>query len=214
MKNQSEEELAKHFIDFFRDQDLYFEVPAAGIIDIVVKTGIITTAIEVKTSFNFSVLEQAIKNCNFANYSYVAVPKASLATRNFQKKLCKDYGVGILEYNPGKYTTSAGRVEELLKPRLNRKIYKLKLHEYHKESVAGSISNRITAFGNYVRMLKEYISCRPKGSPIDEVFRVGFVHYSSVYSFKSCLARHISDGTITGVRIEKGVIYPDKQQSA
>lgn len=214
MKNQSEEELAKHFIDFFRDQDLYFEVPAGGIIDIVVKSGYVTTAIEVKTTFNFGVLEQAIKNCQYTNYSYIAVPASDKPyTRHFQEKLCRDYGVGLLVYQSPVHGRTEG-ITETVKPRLNRLVYRIKLHEYHKESVAGSQSNRMTAFKNYVRTLQQHIRRHPSGISLKKVFDEGFVHYASVSVFKRCLSDHIRTGLITGMKLHEGVIYPDKQQSA
>jgi hypothetical protein len=207
MRAQSEQELAKHFISHFADQDLYFEVPAAGIIDIVMKSGQVITAIEVKTSFNFGVLEQAIKNKGYAHYSYIAVPSAR--KRWFQEQVCKDYGVGLLECEHSQWD-DRWIVREIIAPRLNRRVVKIKLQEYHKESVAGSQHERMTSFKHFVRQLQQTVSRYPQGVAFQDVFKMGITHYSSMSSFKSCLAKYIAQGIITGLRVENGMIYPNK----
>ncbi|CAG5001645.1 hypothetical protein DYBT9275_02711 [Dyadobacter sp. CECT 9275] len=200
MKTQSEQELAKDFIAFFQDQDMYFEVPVAGgIIDIVVKTDLIITAIEVKTCFNFAVLEQAIRNKRFAHYSYIAVPKGN--KRWFQEQVCKDYGVGLLE-------SWNGYVSEIVRPKLNRKVVRISIEQYHKESVAGSQNERMTAFKNFVKQLQLMAIRYPAGIEFNDIFKTGYSHYSSVSSLKSCVSQYVSRGIITGIKIENGRIYP------
>ncbi len=62
----TEAELAQKFVEYLQDQyELYFEVEG---VDIVAKNGHILIAVEVKTSLNFRVIEQAYKSKVF-NYA-------------------------------------------------------------------------------------------------------------------------------------------------
>lgn len=58
----TEAELAIPFLNYFSDWDVYQEVPAGGIVDIVAERKPIRISIEVKKSLNFEVIEQARKN--------------------------------------------------------------------------------------------------------------------------------------------------------
>lgn len=204
MATRSEEELAQHFVNYFSDQDLYFEVPAAGIIDIVVKSGPVITAIEVKNSFSFDVLEQAIKNTNYAHFSYIAVPWSK--GRWFQERICKDYGVGLLVFEKCQYEKSGGVIIEKIKPRFNRRVVKIKLHDYQKRSVPGSQHKRITAFGHYVERLTQEVRRKPEGMTLKQLFESGFVHYSKISVFKACLADHIKRGVVKNIKLENGIV--------
>lgn len=86
--------LAQKFADYLSCYDLYFEVDYHRCIDIVAIDGKYSIAVEVKTTFNFKVLEQAIYNARNLSFSYIAVPKTK-DDMEFQKKLCADYGIGL-----------------------------------------------------------------------------------------------------------------------
>jgi hypothetical protein len=186
-----ETELAQYFIDHFEGFEIFKEVPAYGIIDIVLRSGQITTSIEVKCSLNFEVIEQAFNNINMANYSYIAVPKPK--SKSFAYRICKEYGIGVLvlakrnsNSRPEFYT-----IEELVKPRFNRKISKLELHDWQKESVAGSQNERMTAFKNSVRDIVQYVQ-RNKGKVhIKDVLKNVSTHYSSISSATQCIIRMV-----------------------
>lgn len=195
-----ETELAQHFIDFFSDYDVYKEVPYAGIIDIFAVMGNITTSIEVKCSLSFDVIEQAAKNMGCSNYSYVAVPLPKRKT--FAYQICKNMGIGVLAL------TTNGRssnVIELVKPKLNRKMRKLKLHPWMKESTAGSQNDRMTAFKNTVRELKQFLERRPdkKALPKDAISGISH-HYGSITSARTSLISMIDRGVIREFRLEGG----------
>ena len=96
----TEAELAQKFVEYLRDldyKDLYFELLG---IDILVKEKHYTIGLEVKTSLNFKVIEQAYENLQRkVNYSYVAVPHSR--DHFFQRRICKDYGIGVITYDRG-----------------------------------------------------------------------------------------------------------------
>ena len=132
----TEVELAKNFIFYLQDSyDLYYEVRD---IDIVGKAGNILIGVEVKTSLNFKVIEQAYNNQPSVNYSYVAVPWSK--NMDFKRQICESFGVGILTFRP--YNRTFWHVEEYLKPKFIRKAHTkwFKPHPDFKRSIPGSPS--------------------------------------------------------------------------
>ena len=113
-----ETELAQKFIEHFADWNLYYEVSSpVGSTDIVAIKHPVYISIEVKTSFSLAVIEQAVKNKPYYNYSYVAVPYS----RNsyFAEVICKSYGIGVLKYKPD--NRYGNHIFEAVTPLLNRK---------------------------------------------------------------------------------------------
>src|SRR4051812_10677668 len=127
----TEAELAQKFIDYFDDGfEIYKEVPAGGIVDIVLVDGFVRVALEVKTSLNFDVIWQAHSRRPYFHYTYAAVPVKHRRLHPAQEALCKHLGIGVLCYyelnTQRTYAKNANRFEifEAVKPRMNRKIYK------------------------------------------------------------------------------------------
>lgn len=201
-----ETDLAQHFVNYFSCYDLYFEVDYGRCVDIVAMAEKFAIAIEVKTSFNFKVLEQAIDNKERFHYSYIAVPR--FKDPGFQKKLCKDYGVGLLVYDE-RYKT----VICLVPPKLNRKAYTKKLdeslHEYCKNSLPGSKNGdgtKITAFSITIDSLRITVKRNP-GQPLNKIIGMIDHHYASDKTAVACIYKWINKGIITCVKLENGKLY-------
>lgn len=201
----TEKELAQKFVEYFSCFDLYFEVDYGGHqIDIVALEGKLTTAIEVKTSFNFKVFEQALRNKPKFNYSYIAVPR--FRDSSIQEKLCKDYGIGLIVYNE-KNPYDEFRVQ--VKPKLNRiKSNELikRLCDRHKLSMPGTKSgdsDKITAFQLTVENLKWEIKRHPD-STIKEIISGISHHYQTDELAKTNIYQWIRKGIIKGIIIENG----------
>jgi len=193
-----ETELAEKFIDYFSDFEIYKEVPAAGIIDFVVKNGIISMAVEVKLSLNFEVIEQANKNKYYCDYSYVAVP--STKRLSFAYDICSMLGIGVLAYaNYG--------ISEIVKPIRNRrnKFFKLKLEDYMKRSVAGSQNDRITPFKVTIENMTKYISRHP-GCTLKECLDNIDFHWGNLTSAKACVHAWVKRGIIKDFKIENNIL--------
>jgi len=206
-----EKDLAKHFIEFFSCFNLYFEVDYWRCVDIVALAENYTVAIEVKTSFNFKVLEQAVENRNRFNYSYIGIPATKSLTL-FQRKLCEDYGIGLLIYDE-KYIRARGGVLELVAPKLNRHASKSKLlpflHEYSKKSIAGSKSGdgtKITAFSITVENLCVYVK-RNNGCLLKVAVDNFNHHYGDHKSACVNLYKWITKGVIKEVELRDGKLY-------
>ena len=208
-----ETELAQHFVEYLSCYDLYFEVDYGGCVDIVAINGNVSMSYEVKNSFNFKVLEQAIRNTRNFNYSYIAVPFSK--DRTFQEKLCSDYGVGILYYD--KDWRRGHSVKESVPPKLNRlasaKKLMLRLSDINKRSKPGAKSgdgDKITAFSVTVDALVLYVQ-RHQGCKLKEAIDSLQHHYYDDKSAYTNLYRWIQSGVINRVRLENGKLFLNKQ---
>ena len=234
MKNRDkikEPELADKFICFFSGgYDVYPEVPAQGIIDIIAYRAPVVIAVECKMQFGFDVLEQAVKNKAFAHYSYIAIPKPIRKFSPLKEAVCKSQGIGVLTYDFAepkknnrnasqvlkgldKDTLLADRIREVVKPCLNRKIVKPNLEAWMKQSVAGSQSQRMTAFKNTVAEIERLLE--KKGViKVDEALRRIKHHYGSISSAKSSLYGLCKKNIITSFTMEKGVFRVTGKEKA
>jgi len=201
-----ETDLAQHFVNYFSCYDLYFEVDYGRCVDIVAMAEKFAIAIEVKTSFNFKVLEQAVDNKKRFHYSYIAVPE--FKDDRFQRKLCEDYGIGLLVYDEGRKLVYC-RVS----PKLNRQAFtkKLKnsLHEYCKKSLPGSKSGegtKMTAFSITVDSLQLAVKRNP-GASLKSIIGMMNHHYNSDSTAIACIRQWINHGVITCVKIINNKLY-------
>lgn len=191
-----ETELAESIIKYYGDWEVFPEVPYSGIIDIVCRKAGIHLAIECKTSLNFEVLEQALKNQSGFHFSYIAVPysKTLKSDYNIQYKICRDYGIGVLVYIPTEHRKEQYRIEERVKPKFNRKArITVKLEEWMKRSVAGSQNERMTAFKITVEQITTELKRAGGKMCIKKMFQVEKYHYSNNSSARICIQRLATD---------------------
>lgn len=197
----TEVELAAIFIAHFGDKEIYKEVPAGGIRDIVVLDGTRRICLEVKTSLNYDVIWQARSAAKYFHYSYVAVPAKS-RPHTTAEEICKAWGIGIIGYNPVLNT-----VIEYVKPRLNRKVMNVTLHEYMKRSVAGSQNQRITSFGYFVERLEDLVKRKP-GIEAKQLFEeLEYRHYKTFTPFKNNVLAYIRNNVIKNIECREGKFY-------
>lgn len=204
----TETELAEKFLQHFSDCDVYKEVPAGGIIDIMVLKSPVRIALEVKTSLNFDVIQQARKNRSYANYSYVAVPesRATKYSTSTQLDVCKIWGIGVLSYS--EHSWEGTHIHQVLAPKLNRRVYKVELHDWMKRSTAGSQNDRMTAFKYFSEELVKVVHRHPSGLTPKELHSKVPLHYSSLSSFKACVHSHVLRGIIKEVGFRDNKYYP------
>jgi hypothetical protein len=204
-----ENELAQSFIEWYGSDDMYFEVPCNGIVDLVIKQDPVLIAIEFKMSLNFQVLNQAYKNSPYFNYSYIAVPKPR--DSGFAEMICKKLGIGIFFYNKF-YQNASGRYKHLLwnervPAKLTRKgrCGKDKLKDYMKKSVPGSQNDRVTAFQNTVQEITARLRNSPQKSlHWKDVLNDVEHHYGTISTAKSSLRQWCNAGIIKDFTIDKG----------
>lgn len=201
-----ETEFAKYFIDYLSCYDLYFEVGAlSGCVDIVAIDGKLMMAYEVKTSFNFKVIEQAIGNKMAFHYSYVCVPYHR--DNYFQQKICRDYGIGVLQWRQYGGKHYQHEIREIITPVLNRKAITKHnhIHEYQKNSIAGCASSgdRITPFKITVENIVTYVRHHPD-VPLKQVISAISHHYGNDKTATSCIYQWLRKGIIKEVELTNG----------
>lgn len=209
-KDMKETELAQKFVDYLSCYDLYFEVNYYRSVDIVAIAEKYSIAIEVKTTFNFKVLEQAIENAKHFNFSYIACPRFD---GEIQNRLCGDYGIGLLTDN-NKYNYYGGvTIREEVAPKLNRhaKLSHLKgrLCDRHKLSLPGSKSGdttKITAFGVTKESAIRFVM-RKNGCTMRELVDGITHHYRSDKAAIANLYQWINAGVIKELEIKDRKVY-------
>jgi hypothetical protein len=204
-----ETELAKYFVEYLSCYDLYFEVGAlSGCVDIVAVNGNIMMAYEVKTSFNFKVIEQALGNKQAFHYSYVCVPQHK--DNYFQLQICRDYGIGVLVFNQYGRRDYHWEIIEKAPPSFNRHAITKhnRLHEYQKQSLPGCASSgdRITPFKITVDNMTRYIKNHPGCTMKDMMSHISH-HYSNDKAASATAYQWLNKGVIKGIEVRDRRLY-------
>lgn len=202
----TERDLAQKFVEYLKDSyDLFFEFMD---IDIYGKAKNHTVGIEVKTSLNFKVIQQAYQNIDCCNYSYVAVPKPKEIHFGFE--FCKMLGIGVLVYSE-EYNS----VYEKVKPKLNRHARKLNPSEVYKKAIPGTKSGEHgikSPFQISVENIEIYVK-RHEGCTIKEAIENTTWHWSNMSSAKSCVANYIKSGVINSIELKNGKLFSGKSNN-
>ena len=206
-----ETELASHFVNYLSCYDLYFEVECiSGRVDIIALNGNIRMAFEIKTAFNFKVLEQALNNKPYFHYSYIAVPY--FRNGYMQDRICRDYGIGLLTCYANGWMAS-NNVEERVKGLLNRhpdnRFSRIKLTDANKRNkpgMAGSEAGRITPFRQTVENLVKYVEYH-KGCSLKDAIKGIDHHYNSFNGARSSIYQWLHKKVITEVELIDGKLY-------
>lgn len=198
--------------------DVYKEVGFGGgsiRADIYCKKGNETIAIEVKTSLNLKVIDQAYRWRPYASKVYVAIPYQKYRYYKIAAQICEDYGFGILSiYREGRHGIKDLIVEKV-EALTNREPKEPELFEEQKDSEAGTNSGKfVTPFKITCTKLVNLI--REKGPmPLKTATSLIKHHYKNDSSANQSLRKMINWGIIKelelfnegrsyGVRIKKG----------
>lgn len=196
-------------------------VTPCGRCDIVATKGPVRWAIEVKTSLNLAVLDQARQNVAYFHHSSIAVPAPARNVYHTPRPwvLAHDYaerlGFGVIRIvlpladAPRNSSRREAVVVQDVLPRLNRRPGTVHLHEEQKTwCMAGSSSGgHFTQFAQTVYRLGEYVRRHP-GATLKDAIRGTEHHYASVPSATSAITRMIRGGIINSLRLDNGCLYP------
>lgn len=201
---KTEADLASKILTHYSDWNLYKEVQIshtsnAGSLDIIAERDNIIMTVEAKLKINFDVLDQAYRNRRYGHFSYIAVPKPK-NINGFFAKICIDYGIGVL------FVDKEGNITELIKAKFNRRIVRLKLEDWMKDSVAGSLHGRSTAFSNTMEKI-EFLLKRNKGKiNMANLLEKTHYHWGNSRSAKQCILSYIKKGVIKNMKFDKGYL--------
>lgn len=205
-KKFSEVDLAQAVINTLREWkwEIYQEVVGhGGRCDIVAKQKNIIWAIECKNSFGFQVLDQAynwIRNGS-AHYVSIAVPWKSITNNKIGKKICLDYGIGVLYVS----SSNSDNVQEIIQPKLRRKIaipFRLCDDQKIIKSAGSTGGGYWTPFRQTVNRLISLVERKP-GIEFNKLIKELDHHYSSLSSAKSCLRNFIGTNVIPELIIKE-----------
>lgn len=200
----TEKELAKQFISYFQGKDIYQEVPTInGVCDIMILDNNIVTSVEVKNTLNFDVIEQAYNNKKCSHYAYIAV-LVNKKRRVFQLKICSMLGIGVIYYNVRSRRDNVSIAVEAV---YNPKIHPPKLKDWQKKNEAGSKSERITSFSNFVSEVEILVKDHIDGLTFKEIYEKLDKHYSNVASFKSSFKKMIDRKVIDNIAYTKDRLF-------
>lgn len=211
LKKVSETKLAKRIVDYLRLQgwEVFQEVLCPNrrrVVDIYARkkhgAGYRTWAIEVKTSLNLAVMEQAHYWTTFAHQVSIAVPpKKNKRIKNFGYKICALLGLGVLELKPRE-------VQEVRQPRQTSVAQFPTLVTAQKTSTAGTNKrDHWTHFKQTIQNLNELVQKQP-GITLDEAIDQIEHHYRHKNSAKSSLRTALRKRIVTGITYRRyGNIY-------
>lgn len=192
--------------------EVYQEVETgAGRTDIVAVRGGIRWAIEVKTSMNLAVMDQARANVAYFHYSSLAVPAPANGRQPrswvFAAECGRLFGYGVIALTESKrWDTITMRIES--RGRLNRRPLPVKLWEQQKTEAAAGTNRggQWTDFKWTVRQLEQKAQFEP-GIKLKEAIKGIDHHYGNEPSAVGCVSRYIRGGTITTLRLDNGKLF-------
>ena len=195
-------EVARAVIVYLADLkwEVFQEVTGAGgRADIVARQGSIVWIIEVKTKFGLPVIGQAKGWVPHAHLVSVATPSYP---GELGKDVCRLFGVGILSAS-GIHSDGSGTTE-VLRPRLNRKPWKIPmLCEEHKTYAEAGTNGGgyFTPFRRTIRLVEEQVRLHP-GITVKTLVDIVDHHYASDSTARQCLAKWIMGGEIPGYTVQ------------
>lgn len=148
---------------------VYSEVmPAKGTMrraDVLGLHGGVTTVVELKRTLSLDLMAQAIEWKRYAHLIYAAVPATSRHKKTpgahdcihpLAKKILVEHGIGLLYVNGDK-------VDQVVRPRLNRKIFPIlreslnEYHETHSPDGGSSKGGHITPYRTTMLRVREFL---------------------------------------------------------
>lgn len=198
--------------------DVFCEVGTGAnnpICDLVARRGSLLWAVECKTTRSIDVLDQAAQWLGCAHLVSVAVPSRSRVRHRIGRmdgwsQLAEYRGIGV--FGVGSYGSAKLEVRRLTLPRVNRAIrldwLSKSLVDAQRSSVAGAAGGgHWTPFRNTCDQLRRIAAAEPGIRLRDAVGRIEH-HYGKTSTACSALSKWIHAGTVKGVRISAGKLYP------
>ena len=151
--------------------------------------GPINIIVEMKTSLNFKVIEQALRALNYAHYVYIAVPKRKSNLPHFLSMLLKEKKIGLLEVHtfdgklvadptlPARYSRLVREWENRYSPNPIRK----SIRPYHETQVGGVKGGEsVTDYSVMIKGIKDYLywDARRKWVTVEQILDKVETYYS------------------------------------
>lgn len=149
-------------------------------IDVVGKKGNIYIGIELKTTLNFKVLEQADRRKYLVDYMFILVPEPKRYHSYLAYKWLKEMGVGLMYYNPKNEYIFIFRWGKRIRISRDYNISRYIDEELHIQNVGGSKGGEIlTPYKHTINKIKEYLFLRERWCSIEEILESIQTHYKN-----------------------------------
>jgi hypothetical protein len=209
---KNEIELAAEVVGWLESNewDVYQEVQFqayGNVADIVAIDGNIVYVLEAKTSFSFKLLEQSYRWTNYAHYVSCAVPSFKRSDMQFKRKICKKFGIGLIEVANPEWTYKEN-INVLEIPRLNigidGKYIKESLTPEHKTfAKAGNADGKyFTPFQATCLNVVNLVKANPGIDLKTLIYNLDH-HYSSDATARACISKFTQEGIIKGVETRR-----------
>lgn len=160
--------------------------------------------VELKTSLSLTVIEQAWWWRDWANRTSVAVPRFR-DRLGLMRSLLKNEGIGLYQIHDSG-SESCPRVEEIVAPRLNRRMIQPRLwdtllHDGTRSiGMAGNANQEYwTPFRQTCENIREFLRDHPDSTMREIIAGFAGHHYSRDATARSCMSRWIRAGVVPGI---------------
>lgn len=164
-------------------QQVYAEV---NDIDVVGRHGNVFIGVEMKTSLNFKVIEQAINRKCLVDYVFILVPQPKSQHRKFVLDWIKGLGIGLMYYNANPRTLSETKGVKIIywgKRQRRSKYFHIADRindEIHLVNIGGSKGGEtITEYKLTIEKIKECLYFNRTGLTIDDLLDNVQTHYAN-----------------------------------
>lgn len=197
-------------------QQVYAEV---NNIDAVGKHGNVYIGVEMKTSLNFKVIEQAISRTSLVDYVFILVPEPKNAHSRFVLDWIKGLGIGLMYYNANPRTladTKGVHIVHWGKRQRRSKYFHIEDHindEIHLVNIGGSKGGEtLTEYKLTIEKIKECLYFHPTGLTIEELLENVQTHYANPKpSTMATLRAEWNEVWLEIVKEDKKLIYRMKE---
>lgn len=182
-------------------------------IDAVGKHGNVAIGVEMKTSLNFKVIEQAINRIGLVDYIFICVPKPKFRHRSFILDWLKELGIGLIYYDKASRTTTIYSWGKRHRRSKYTNILNNVKEEIHSVNIGGSKGgDTITEYKLTIEKIKECLYFHKNGLTIDVLLEKVQTHYSNPKpSTAATLRAHWNDNWIEFTKDENGqIVYKMK----
>lgn len=212
-KKMTETDLANIIIDYYKNlgyevyQEVHNTVNGSNRADIVAVKDGKYTVIETKMNFGLTIVYQAFAWKMYSHFSFICIPsakKGNSSSRRFGYDICRDYGIGVIEY------TTKGDIRFVRDSTLNPEPILPQLYEKQKEQIAGGKnSDYITPFKITCSLVREYLEENGNKCTLNSIMENINHHYSNNHSAKSSILKMVKMGVLKDIRYikEKRVNY-------
>lgn len=157
--------------------DVYGEVMNCDVLGVA---GDINYIVEMKTSLNFKVIDQAMGRVRLGHYVYIAIPRRKQGIPRCVREILDAYDIGLIQVGKRKTSvTIPAEYNDLANKRKGYKRIRNRIREHNKTQVGGvKKGDGITAYSLTMDRIKAYMASKEgEWVSVDEILENCKTHY-------------------------------------